>query len=68
MCNKAASEQGEKELCVISDFNTTLCWSICVGASRGFAFVEFNTLQEASQWMEMKQVSYRLARLLSRLR
>jgi RNA-binding protein 5/10 len=25
------------------------------GASRGFAFVEFNTLQEASQWMEMKQ-------------
>ncbi|XP_067012533.2 RNA-binding protein 5 [Anabrus simplex] len=25
------------------------------GASRGFAFVEFNTLQEASQWMNMKK-------------
>ncbi|GLH02559.1 RNA-binding protein 10 [Gryllus bimaculatus] len=25
------------------------------GASRGFAFVEFNTVQEASRWMEMKQ-------------
>lgn len=24
------------------------------GTSRGFAFVEFNTLQESSQWMEMK--------------
>ena len=66
--NNTASEQGEQELCVISGFNTTLCWSICVGASRGFAFVEFNTLQEASQWMEMKQVSCRLARLLSQLR
>ncbi|XP_012258482.2 RNA-binding protein 5-like [Athalia rosae] len=25
------------------------------GASRGFAFVEFNATQEASRWMEMKQ-------------
>ncbi|GLV40686.1 uncharacterized protein CBL_13813 [Carabus blaptoides fortunei] len=25
------------------------------GASRGFAFVEFSTLQEAMRWMEMKQ-------------
>jgi RNA-binding protein 5/10 len=25
------------------------------GASRGFAFVEINTLQESSQWMEMKR-------------
>lgn len=67
--NNTASEQGEQELCVIYGCNTTLCWSICcVGASRGFAFVEFNTLQEASQWMEMKQVSCRLTRLLSQLR
>lgn len=34
-----------------------LCGYYCVGASRGFAFVEFSTLQEAMRWMEMKQVS-----------
>lgn len=34
-----------------------LCGYYCVGASRGFAFVEFTTLQEATRWMEMKQVS-----------
>lgn len=28
-----------------------------LGASRGFAFVEFNTEEEASRWMEFKQVS-----------
>lgn len=27
-----------------------------LGASRGFAFVEFNTEEEASRWMEYKQV------------
>lgn len=29
---------------------------LCIGASRGFAFVEFNATQEAARWMEMKQV------------
>ena len=28
-----------------------------LGASRGFAFVEFNTEEEATRWMEYKQVS-----------
>ena len=28
----------------------------CIGASRGFAFVEFNAAEEATRWMEMKQV------------
>lgn len=40
-----------------------LCfWSIfsnCIGTSRGFAFVEFNTQEEATRWMEFKQVSQR---------
>lgn len=29
---------------------------LCIGASRGFAFVEFNATEEAMRWMEMKQV------------
>lgn len=28
-----------------------------LGASRGFAFVEFNSEEEATRWMEYKQVS-----------
>lgn len=28
-----------------------------LGASRGFAFVEFSTEEEATRWMEYKQVS-----------
>lgn len=40
-----------------------LCfWSIFsdfLGTSRGFAFVEFNTQEEATRWMELKQVSHR---------
>lgn len=32
-----------------------------LGASRGFAFVEFNTEAEAINWMEYKQVSLYLA-------
>lgn len=32
-----------------------------LGSSRGFAFVEFNTEEEASRWMEYKQVSMHLA-------
>lgn len=39
-----------------------LCfWSIFsdfLGTSRGFAFVEFNTQEEATRWMEFKQVSH----------
>lgn len=31
----------------------------CVGASRGFAFVEFQNLSEAVRWMELKQVLLR---------
>lgn len=30
-----------------------------LGASRGFAFVEFSTLPEAVRWMEAKQVATR---------
>lgn len=33
-----------------------VCILLCIGASRGFAFVEFNATQEAARWMEMKQV------------
>lgn len=32
-------------------------YSNYLGASRGFAFVEFNTTEEAAQWMEYTQVS-----------
>lgn len=39
-----------KNICVLLYFLYTL------GASRGFAFVEFNTEQEATRWMEYKQV------------
>lgn len=29
----------------------------CPGQSRGFAFVEFNVIQEATRWMETNQVT-----------
>lgn len=32
-------------------------YSNYLGASRGFAFVEFNTVEEAARWMELTQVS-----------
>jgi len=34
-----------------------LFYSHNIGASRGFAFVEFSTEEEATRWMEYKQVS-----------
>lgn len=30
----------------------------CPGQSRGFAFVEFNLIQEATRWMETNQVTF----------
>lgn len=38
------------------DFVFTLLFKN-LGASRGFAFVEFSTEEEATRWMEYKQVS-----------
>lgn len=37
-----------------------------LGASRGFAFVEFNTEVEAIRWMEFKQVSLYLAQVIKK--
>ncbi|KAB7499087.1 RNA-binding protein 10 [Armadillidium nasatum] len=35
--------------------NTCLCVFLRLGASRGFAFVEFTTVHDATRWMEAKQ-------------
>lgn len=40
-----------------------LCMFLRLGASRGFAFVEFSTVHDATRWMEAKQVSWKPARL-----
>lgn len=40
-----------------SFINTCLCVFLRLGASRGFAFVEFTTVHDATRWMEAKQVS-----------
>ena len=58
---KANQKTKKKELLQIPDpmkFNTDLfCVGLgCVGASRGFAFVEFGSVDEAKAWMEAKQV------------
>lgn len=48
------------DICIIS-FCVSLSFALIssrrLGASRGFAFVEFNTEEEATRWMEYKQVS-----------
>jgi hypothetical protein len=43
---------------VQTNLNTILCWfpCCCLGASRGFAFVEFVELEDAKTWMDAKQV------------
>lgn len=56
---------GVSALWLMWGINAALCWSMSVGTSRGFAFVEFNSTAEASRWMEMKQVSYWIVPLLS---
>lgn len=47
-------------------FKIDIVFCVCsllqnLGASRGFAFVEFSTEEEATRWMEYKQVSLYLA-------
>lgn len=39
----------QNPFCICFSFNN-------LGASRGFAFVEFNTIDEAAHWMELTQV------------
>lgn len=47
--NNAPPDKTLKVKCSIFTINET-------GASRGFAFVEFNSVQEATRWMDMKKV------------
>ena len=41
------------------DFNADRVWrfSLPVGVSRGFAFVEFSNVSDAQRWMENKKVT-----------
>ena len=41
------------------DFNANRVWrfSLPVGVSRGFAFVEFSNVSDAQRWMENKKVT-----------
>ena len=49
------------------DFNANRVWrfSLPVGVSRGFAFVEFSNVSDAQRWMENKKVTILLTDLLT---
>ena len=60
--NPMSANCPKRTVCVESmnpDFNANRVWrfSLPVGVSRGFAFVEFSNVSDAQRWMENKKVT-----------